>query len=192
MKACVLLGNTRKKSSTEATVKLFTDELSAKGVQVKTFALREKNIQTCVGCDNCHSVMDSFGCVIKDDMREIAEEILLSDLVVFSSPIYTWFATPPMKALMDRLYAFAKFSDTVDMFNLMKKQHFALIATSGDECESNCDLLAEAINRLAKFAKRPYFGYFAAQDKGYENVNRKEVVDGARTFAEKCLAGLGQ
>ena len=191
MKACVLLGNTREKSITEATVKLFTDELAAKGVEVKTFALREKDIRSCVGCDKCHAVMDSFGCVIKDDMREIAEEILLSDLVVFSSPIYTWFATPPMKALMDRLYAFTKFSDTVDMFNLMKKQHFALIATSGDECASNCDLLAEAINRLAKFAKRPYLGYFAAQDKGYENSTRQEVADGIRAFVEKCMGILG-
>ena len=192
MKACVLLGNTRKKSITEATVKLFTDELTARDVKVKTFALREKNIQTCVGCDSCHSDMNSFGCVIKDDMLEISEEIMLSDLVVFSSPIYTWFATPPLKAVMDRLYAFAKFSETINMFNLMKKQHFALIATSGDECASNCDLLAEAISRLAKFAKRPYLGYFAAQDKGYENVNRKEVMDGARAFAEKCVADLKQ
>ena len=186
MKACVLLGNTREKSNTEAAVKIFTDELVAKGVEVKTFALRKKNILSCIGCEKCHTVMDSFGCVLKDDMLKIAKEILSSDLVVFSSPIYTWFATPPLKAIMDRLYAFAKFSDTVDMFNLMDKQHFALIATSGDKCERNCDLLDEAINRLAKFAKRPYLGYFAARDKGYENSTRQEVADGARVFAWKC------
>jgi multimeric flavodoxin WrbA len=190
MKACVLLGNTREKSITEAAVKLFISELSARGVEVKTFALREKNIQTCVGCYICHSIMDSFGCVIKDDMQEIAEEILLSDLVVFSSPIYSWFATPPLKAAMDRMYAFTKFSDTVDMFNLMKKQRFALIATCGDEVANNCDLLDEAVNRMAKFAKLHYLGYFAAQDKGYENSTRKEVADGAVAFAEKCLGSL--
>ena len=191
MKACVLLGNTREKSNTEAAVKLFTDALAAIGVEVKTFALRKKNIQTCVGCDKCHEVMDSFGCVIKDDMQEIAGEILSSDLVVFTTPIYTWFATPPLKALMDRLYAFAKFTDTVKMFNLMKKQHFALIATSGDACERNCDLLDKAIGRLADFANRPYLGYFAVQDKGHENNTRQEVAEGARAFAEKCVGRLG-
>ena len=190
MKTCIILGNTREKSITEATVKLFSDELAARGARITTFALREKTIQSCVGCDKCHAVMDSFGCVIKDDMPEIAEEILSSDLVVFSSPIYTWFATPPLKALMDRLYAFTKFTDTVDMFNLLKKPHFALVATSGDVCANNCDLLDEAIKRFTKFIKRPYLGYFAAQDEGYENCTRQEVVDGARAFAEKCMASI--
>ena len=190
MKACVILGNTRKRSNTEAVTKIFIKEIAAKGVDVKTFALREKNIQTCVGCDNCHSVLDSYGCVIKDDMHEIANEILSSDLVVFSSPIYTWFATPPMKAVMDRLYAFTKFKEGVDIFNLLKRQSFALITTSGDECKENCDLLDEAIRRIAKFAKRPYLGYFAAQDQGYENNTRKEVTDGVRAFVEKCIGSF--
>ena len=190
MKVCVLLGNTREKSNTEAVVKIFTDELAVKGADVKTFALKAKNIHTCVGCDKCHSILDSFGCVIKDDMREIAEEILTSDLVVFSSPIYTWFATPPLKAAMDRLYAFTKFPENGEAFNLMKKQRFALIATSGDECETNCDLLSEGINRMAKFAGLSYLGYFASLDKGYENNTRKEVADGARAFAEKCFASM--
>jgi multimeric flavodoxin WrbA len=190
MKACVLLGNTREKSNTEAVAKIFIDALAAKGVEVKTFALRKKNILSCVGCDKCHDVLDSFGCVLEDDMREIAEEILLSDLVVFSSPIYTWFATPPLKAAMDRLYAFTKYPKDADAFNLMKKQRFALIATSGDACETNCDLLSEGINRMAKFAKLQYLGYFAALDKGYENITRKEVTDGAQAFAEKCAESL--
>ena len=133
MKACVLLGNTREKSNTEAVTRIFIDELAAKGVEVKIFSLREKNIKSCVGCDACHSVMDSFGCVLKDDVQEIAGEILTSDLVVFSSPIYTWFATPPLKALMDRLYAFTKYPKDSDVFNLLKQQKFAMIATSGDD-----------------------------------------------------------
>jgi len=190
MKACVLLGNTREKSNTKAVTEIFNGELEAKGFGLKTFALREKNIQSCVGCDKCHSVLDSFGCVIKDDMLEIADEILSSDLVVFSSPIYTWFATPPLKAAMDRLYAFTKYPEDGAMFNLMKKQRFALIATSGEECETNCDLLSEGINRLAKFANLQYLGYFAALDKGYENNTRKELIDGARAFAAKCAESL--
>ena len=154
---------------------------------MKTFSLRKKNIKSCVGCETCHSIMDSYGCALADDVQEIAEEILSSDLVVFSSPIYSWYATPPLKALMDRLYAFTKYPENADPFNLMKKQRFALIATSGDECEHNCDLLSEGINRLAKFAKLSYIGYFAALDKGYENSTRQEVADDARAFAKKCI-----
>ena len=188
MKVCVLLGNTRQKSNTEAVVKIFVEELIRKGFQVKSVPLREKTVQSCIGCDTCHDIMDSFGCALADDMQEIAEEILSSDLLVFSSPIYTWFATAPLKAVMDRLFAFSKWPENADSFNLMKKQHFALITTSGDECAQNCDLLDEGIRRLANYAHRPYIGYFAAQDK--DGINRAEVVDGIRAFAEKCAGSL--
>ena len=190
MKACIVLGNTRERSNTEALAGIFSEELAAKGVEVKTFSLRQKNIRSCIGCEKCHSVLDSFGCVLKDDMDEIATEILASDLLVLSSPIYSWFATPPIKALMDRLYAFTKFTEPGNMVNLMKKQRFALIATSGDECSANCDLLDQAINRMAQFAGLPYLGYFAAQDKGYENNARQDTADGVRAFAEKCAENL--
>lgn len=190
MKACVLLGNTRERSNTKAVTKIFIDELTDRGAEVKSFALREKEVNACVGCDRCHSVLDSFGCVQRDDMPEIAEEILTSDILVLSTPIYTWSATPPMKAAMDRLYAFTKYPENAEEFNMLKGMRVALIATSGDECASNCDLLDETVRRFARFAGCPYLGCFAVQDRGYENNNRQEVVDGARAFAEKCLEGL--
>ncbi|MCL1809868.1 MAG: flavodoxin family protein [Clostridiales bacterium] len=190
MKVCVLLGNTRKRSNTEAVTRVFMEELAAKGAEVKAVALREKNIQPCVGCDACHGALDSFGCAIDDDMHEIAEEVLSADLLVFSSPIYSWFATPLIKTVMDRLYAFTKYPKGADPFCLMRDMSFALIATSGDECADNCDLLDEAIRRMAKFTGVPYLGYFAVQDKGYENNAREEAVNGARAFAEKCISGM--
>ena len=93
---------------------------------------------------------------------------------------------------MDRFFAFTKFPENAARFNLMTNQKLALIATSGDECTSNCDLLSEALKRLANYAKIQYLGYFAAQDKGYENMNRKEVADGAGAFAEKCIKATSQ
>ena len=190
MKALILHGNTRSKSNTEALASVFADELSAKGVEVVQVSLRNKNVQTCVGCDKCHSVTESFGCVINDDMHEIAGQILLSDLVVLTSPIYSWMPTPPLKAAMDRLYAFTKFHEGEEPYNLMKKQCFAMIATSGDDCKENCDLFSEAVRRLASFAKLKYLGYLAALDKGYDNSKRQEVVDDARAFAEECVGKI--
>jgi len=190
MRACILLGNTRSKSNTEALAKLFADELAAKGIEVALISLRDKDIRTCVGCDKCHSVTDSFGCVINDDMQEIAKEILSSDLIVFASPIYTWMPTPPLKAAMDRTYAFTKYPENADAFNLMNKQRFAMLATSGDECEKNCDLFDEAVRRMASFAKLSYIGYLAARDYGDGNIARQEVVRDVCAFAEKCVHKL--
>ena len=187
MKAYIILGNTRVKSNTEALAKFFADELAAKGFEVAQVALKGKNIQSCVGCDKCHSATDSFGCVIKDDMQEIAKEILASDLVVLASPIYTWMPTPPLKAVMDRIYAFTKYPKDSEAFNLLKKQKFAMIATSGDDCERNCDLFDEAVRRMARFAKLPYLGYLAAKDHGDGNIARHDVINEAQNFADKCV-----
>ena len=190
MKAYILLGNTRSKSNTEALARLFADELSAKGVDVVQVSLRDKDIRSCVGCDKCHSVTGSFGCVIRDDMQSIAKEILSSDLIVFASPIYTWMPTPVLKAVMDRIYAFTKYPENADAFNLLKEQKIAMIATSGDECDKNCDLFDESVRRMANFAKLSYLGYLAAQDKGDGNIARQEVISDMRVFAEKCVDAL--
>lgn len=192
MNAYIIHGNTRVKSNTEDLAKVFADALSAKGVEVVQVSLREKNVQSCIGCDKCHSVTDSFGCFIDDDMEEIAKDILSSDLVVFTSPIYTWMPTPPMKAVMDRIYAFTKYPKGADAFNLLKNQKFAMIATSGDDCNKNCDLFDEAIRRMSSFAKLSYLGYIAAKDHGDGKITRQEVISEAQEFAESCVKAISE
>jgi multimeric flavodoxin WrbA len=192
MRAYILLGNTREKSNTEALARLFADSLTAKGIEAVFVKLREKDVHTCVGCDMCHTVFDSFGCVINDDMQEIAMGILSSDLVVFASPIYTWMPTPLLKAVMDRIYAFTKYPENAEALNLLKNQKFAMIATSGDTCETNCDLFDESVRRMASFANLTYIGYLAAKDQGAGDITRDEVVNDAQAFAEKCAKALSR
>ena len=190
MKAYIILGNTRVISNTEALTNILAEALADKGIDVAQVSLREKNVQSCVGCDKCHSIHDSFGCVIEDDMAGIANEILSADLIVLASPIYTWMPTPPMKAVMDRFYAFTKYPKGSGAFNLLNKQKIAMVATSGDDCEKNCDLFDEAIRRMATFANLPYVGYLAAKDPGDGNMKRQEIISDAQGFAEKCLGLL--
>ena len=190
MKTLILLGNTRPNSNTEALAKTFAGILSGKGCEVTQISLRDKNVQTCVGCDACHRVCDSFGCIINDDMHEIADEILASDLIVFASPIYTWMPTPPLKAVMDRVYAFTKYPKYPAFdgsLNLLKKQKLAMIATCGDKIETNCDLFDESVRRMANFANLTYVGYLAARDNSDGNIITQSVIESAHAFAEKCV-----
>ena len=190
MKVYIILGNTRKKSNTEALARLFADELKTRDVNVVITSLREKLVQTCVGCDGCHSVYDSFGCSIDDDMHKIVDVALTSDLIVFASPIYSWMPTPPLKAVMDRFYALTKYPENAGAFNLLKKQKFAMIATSGDECGKNCDLFDEAVRRMANFANLPYLGYLAALDQDVRDGITEAVKSDVKKFAEKCIAAF--
>ena len=187
MRALIIHGNTRDNSNTEALAGLFAGELEAGGAQVVHLTLRDKDVRTCVGCDKCHSILNSFGCVINDYMHEVAREMLVSDLVVFASPIYSWMPTPPLKTVMDRCYAFTKYPEGADSFNLLKIQKYAMIATSGDDCDTNCDLFDEAVRRMAKFAGLTYLGYLGAKDPGDRNMAKPDVIEAARVFALKCL-----
>ena len=125
-------------------------------------------------------------------MQEIAKAILESDLVVIASPIYSWMPTPPMKAVMDRIYAFTKYPKNAEAFNLLRDQKLAMIATSGDACDKNCDLFDESMRRMANFAKISYLGYLAAKDNGDGNIEREEVINDAKIFARKCVKALTQ
>jgi len=192
MKAVILLGNTRPKaiSNTAALAQLFAQALADQGVEVDQVPLGEIQIQTCVGCDKCHAVLDAFGCAIHDGMEGVAGKILGADLVVFASPIYTWMPTPPLKAAMDRMYAFTKYPKGQEAFNLLTKQKIAVLATSGDAWEENCDLFEEAARRLAKFAKLAFLGLLAAKDPGGDPVESPETWEAAKAFAVKCAASL--
>ena len=61
----------------------------------------DKHIEYCTGCFAC---MHNGGkCIHNDDMKEILEKILGSDLLVFSYPLYCYGMPAPLKAILDRV-----------------------------------------------------------------------------------------
>ena len=59
----------------------------------------DKHIEYCTGCFSC---MHNGGTCVHDDMRGILEEILASDVLIMSYPLYCYGMPAPLKALMDR------------------------------------------------------------------------------------------
>ena len=60
----------------------------------------DKKIGYCRGCFVCKR--NGGECVLNDDMKEILDKILSSDLLVFSFPLYCYGMPAPLKALLDR------------------------------------------------------------------------------------------
>ena len=60
----------------------------------------DKHIEYCTGCFACKR--NGGSCIHNDDMQEILEEILSSDLLLFSFPLYSYGMPAPLKALLDR------------------------------------------------------------------------------------------
>lgn len=102
MKILVLNGSPKKeKSDTLHITKAFLDgmnEVSAQDVHI--IHAIEKHIEYCTGCFTCKR--NGGTCIHNDDMREILDEILESDLLVFSFPLYCYGMPAPLKALLDR------------------------------------------------------------------------------------------
>ncbi len=102
MKIFVLNGSPkRERSDTMRITRAFLDGMNEAGPQeVHTIHVIDKQIDYCTGCFSC--MRNGGTCVHDDDMREILEEILASDLLIWSFPLYCYGMPAPLKALLDR------------------------------------------------------------------------------------------
>lgn len=103
MKILVLNGSPkREKSDTLHITRAFLDGMEEAGAQeIRTIHVIDRHIEYCTGCFAC---MHNGGrCIHDDDMREILEEIVRSDLLILSFPLYCYGMPAPLKALIDRI-----------------------------------------------------------------------------------------
>lgn len=96
-------GSTREGGNTDAILKSFMQGVSESGLNVREAVLRDLTIHNCVGCCKCQK---EGKCNFQDDMTELRDMVIKSDVLVFASPIYWCEITGLMKTFIDRLYFF--------------------------------------------------------------------------------------
>lgn len=103
MRILVLNGSPKRDGSDVMRItRAFLDGMSeAAPQQVELIHVVDKDIRYCTGCFSC--MRNGGECVIDDDMRGILEQILSSDLLLFSFPLYCYGMPAPLKALIDRI-----------------------------------------------------------------------------------------
>ena len=102
MKILVLNGSPKRdKSDTMHITLAFLDGMKDVSQQkIHVIHAVDQHIEYCTGCFTC---MHNGGtCIHKDDMKAILEEILGSDLLIFSFPLYCYGMPAPLKAIIDR------------------------------------------------------------------------------------------
>ena len=102
MRILVLNGSPKKeKSDTMHITRAFLDGMQDAAAQkIHVIDVIDKHIEYCTGCFACKR--NGGTCIYDDDMRAILEEILDSDLLLFSYPLYCYGMPAPLKALLDR------------------------------------------------------------------------------------------
>ena len=102
MKILVFNGSPKRENSdTLHITRAFLEGMNDVSAQETKFIhVIDRHIEYCTGCFAC--MRNGGACVHDDDMREILEEILASDLLIWSFPLYCYGMPAPLKALLDR------------------------------------------------------------------------------------------
>ena len=102
MKILVLNGSPKRdKSDTMHITRAFLDGMNdAAAQEIHIIHVIDKHIEPCTGCFAC--MRGGGDCIHDDDMQAILEEILASDLLIWSFPLYCYGMPAPLKALLDR------------------------------------------------------------------------------------------
>ena len=102
MKILVLNGSPKRENSdTLRITRAFLDGMNdAAAQEIHIIHVIDKHIEPCTGCFAC--MRGGGDCIHDDDMQAILEEILASDLLIWSFPLYCYGMPAPLKALLDR------------------------------------------------------------------------------------------
>ena len=189
MQVCILLASPREKGNTNALRIPFQEELEKLGHKVSTHWLCRLDIRPCTACRICQRDWEHMACPISDDVPALAEEILNSQAIVLATPIYSWYCTPPMKALLDRLvYGLNKYYGQQRGPSLWRGKKVALLTTCGYPPEKGADLLEEGIRRYCRHSQLVYCGMLAERHQGYDvPFMDKEKELRARAFARSLV-----
>ncbi|MBR0435979.1 MAG: flavodoxin family protein [Clostridia bacterium] len=68
--------------------------------ELEVIHVNEKHIEYCTGCFRCKH--NGGVCMLQDDMAEILQKMLETDVLIFSFPLYSYAMPAAMKNLVDR------------------------------------------------------------------------------------------
>ncbi len=103
MKIMVLNGSPKgEKSDTMCITKAFLSGMEdVCENEIRIVNVIDSHIEYCTGCFSC--MRNGGECIHKDDMKGLLEEVLRSELIIFSFPLYCYGMPAPLKAFIDRI-----------------------------------------------------------------------------------------
>jgi NAD(P)H-dependent FMN reductase len=188
MNVVILEGSARKKGNTDRVLTWVEEELQTLGHDVERIYLHSKNLKGCMGCGKCKEKPEPTGCIQKDDMPQIMEKVVGSQLTIFSSPLYFWGFSAQIKAVIDRTYSLYTNANQPDHASLVDGQRQALVATGAGGFDDNAEGMIDAFKRMQKYHKAVnagtlFIGSCTTPDEMDDTIRRKAV-----DFARKIVS----
>lgn len=200
-------------SNTNIIVEAFLEGARRGGAETENIFLIDKDVKHCKGCFTCWFKTPGK-CVYKDDIEELINKYMESDIVCFASPVYTWNMTAVLKNFVDRLVPLKspilmQKNGNFDLENsILKTQQFMVICNSGFPGENNfgtmkevfkscnptleiyrnCGRLLKSKDEKIKKIVDDYLEY--VKQAGYEMATKKVVSEDIKMNLEKDLISL--
>lgn len=97
----VISSSPRRGGNSDQLCDQFISGAQTAGHQVEKIFLKDKKINYCTGCGTCFN--RDKRCPQKDDMSEILEKMVTSDVIAMATPVYFYAMCGQMKTMIDRV-----------------------------------------------------------------------------------------
>ncbi len=177
MKILTILGSPKKNGKTASVLGLFEEKIKQQGHNVKRIDIVDYNVNGCKGCMACTQKKEEPGCIQKDDVPAIFNELINADILVYASPLYGWDVSSQMKTFMDRHLCLVKDYKTPAHYSfLVNKDIISLTTCSGNEA-GNTDLLSQFYSRFCNMLRcRSLKQFTVAGSFNPDFTERAEVI----------------
>lgn len=121
-KVLILSSSPRRGGNSDTLCDQFLNGAQMVGHDTEKIFLSDKKINYCTGCSIC--INRERICSQKDDMSEILEMMVTSDVIVMATPVYFYTMCSQMKTLIDR---------TCARYTEIRNKEFYFIMTAADD-----------------------------------------------------------
>lgn len=133
MKAIAINGSPRRNWNTDTLLKKALKGANYVGAETELIHLYNLNFKGCSSCFLCKKKNNKFPgyCALRDDLSEVLERVITSNVLFLGSPIYLGNITGDMKSFLERLIFMNLSYDSVSRSNFKGKISTGFIYTMG-------------------------------------------------------------
>ncbi len=186
MKIMSILGSPRKKGNTAKVLALFEELMVQQRHEIDRMDIVDYEVKGCLGCDMCQKKPNEPGCVQKDDAVALFDRMMVSDLVIYATPLYCWGFSAQLKALLDRQYCLVTGYDSPDYKSLIAGKRTVLLVTCADQIENNADLIQEVFERENAYCNCRVIGKYVVPFCTTPDKLGDKAIETAKKMAGEC------
>ena len=142
-KVLVLSASPRKGGNSDMLCDQFISGAQNAGLHAEKIFLKDKKINYCMGCGICYNAKKRSP--QKDDMAEVLEKMIASDVIVMATPVYFYTMNAQMKTLIDR---------TCSRYTEIRDKEFYFIVTAADSSKRAMERTLEGFRAFTSCLSR--------------------------------------